>query len=237
MIPIHKILQKLRSDGIRAIPRGVRTIYRGWADRSLDRRFKIDTAGMNDELRALGAISDRADRGYGYEPIQLRVFREIQDAWRIEPGEYTFLDLGSGKGRALILAAECGFRRVIGVEFAPALHEIAQRNVARYRNLRPAAPPVEMYLEDAASYAIPDEDLVLFLYNPFDDAVLNRVIENVEASLNRSPRRFTVVYRNPRHGDILEKSPWFRTVTKTHAFTVYEGVGPARLSASAGSDP
>jgi predicted RNA methylase len=44
-------------------------------------------------------------------------------------GETTFVDIGSGKGRALIIAAEYAFKRIIGVEYSPSLATICRRNL------------------------------------------------------------------------------------------------------------
>lgn len=75
-----------------------------------------------------------------------------------QPEAFTFVDLGCGKGRVLTLAAEKGFRRVIGIEVHPALAAIARENVAR------SHPDIEIWNEDAVEVTLPSEKLVLFLF-------------------------------------------------------------------------
>jgi SAM-dependent methyltransferase len=102
---------------------------------------------------------------------------------------FTFVDLGCGKGRSLLIAARMGFRRVVGAEFAPELAAIARTNVqiARITN----ASVVDA---DAADFALPEGDLVVFLFNPFRSAVVQRVAANLAR-----PRldKLYAVYSNP----------------------------------------
>jgi SAM-dependent methyltransferase len=104
----------------------------------------------------------------------------------------TFVDLGCGKGRALILAHQAGFREVIGVEIAPRLLRAAKRNTRRL-NI-----PAALALADAATYHFPDRPIVAFLYNPFGTPTLEAVIEKLRG--HRHPVH--VIYVNPMH-DVL----------------------------------
>src|SRR5262249_27445537 len=108
---------------------GVQHHYNVWREKSFDRRLGISTFGIDTDVAALGATGEHVAQSAGYEPIQLPVFKAIMRAVRLDPRDYLFIDFGSGKGRALVLAARYGFERVIGVEFAPSLHEIAARNI------------------------------------------------------------------------------------------------------------
>jgi len=107
------------------------------------------------------------------------------------------LDLGSGMGRMVVFAAaEYPFRRVIGVEIASELHEIAQRNVARNRErLR---SDVELVNKDVLDYSIPDDVTVAYLYKPFSGPVFQHVIDELERSIERRPREIRIVYLAPR---------------------------------------
>ncbi len=99
--------------------------------------------------------------------------------------------MGSGKGRALLLAKQAGFGRVIGVEFAEELHTVAASNAqaAAKHGL-----PIETYLGDAGAFEFPDEPLVVHFFNPFHDPVMVRVIENLTDSYKRHPRPVVVLY-------------------------------------------
>jgi SAM-dependent methyltransferase len=108
-----------------------------------------------------------------------------------------FLDLGCGKGKPLLVAATYPFRRVIGVDISPACIAVARRNLACYGPERIDPARVELRVGDAEDVELPEEPLVLYLYNPFPGAVLERVVARLEASLRARPRPVALVYVNP----------------------------------------
>ncbi len=136
-------------------------------------------------------------------PLQ-RLFREITP-----PRNHTFVDLGAGKGRVLILAAQYGFQKVVGVEFSSALCEIARRNVAQCQKRRPWPGQVEILHLDVVDYPIQPDDGVFFLFHPFHGDVLARVVENLRQSLAAHPRRVCVIYHSPAHHRVLADSGLF----------------------------
>lgn len=105
-----------------------------------------------------------------------------------------FVDLGCGKGRGLILGAEAGFTRVIGVEFAPELLEDCRDNLRRARCLSRVA--TELYLMDAAEFIPPPGPLVVFLYNPFQGRTMARVVARLRDHAD-TRAEVRVVYINP----------------------------------------
>jgi hypothetical protein len=165
-----------------------------WEEARLDRRLGVDTRGRL-ELPGLDVRGD-ATQGHPYVATQPRLARWILGGLPPERGEYTFVDLGSGKGRMLIYAARAGFRRAIGVEFAAELHATAARNasVLTSRGLE-----IEPLLVDARAYEFPDEPLVVYFNNPFAEPVMQSVLENLAASYGRRPRPLVVVYQQMTH--------------------------------------
>ena len=112
-----------------------------------------------------------------------------------------FLDVGSGKGRAVLFAAcHYAFRRVIGVEVSASLHRVATENVRRYRG---QLAPIELINEDIQNWKIPNEVTVLFLYNPFWDSTFERFIGKVRQSLDECPREFRMIYENPQEHQMV----------------------------------
>jgi SAM-dependent methyltransferase len=107
--------------------------------------------------------------------------------------DYTFIDIGCGKGRVLLIASELPFRRIIGVEFAPSLAEIARQNLRHYRGLQ-RCKDIEVITGDATEYEFPSGPQVLYFYSPFSPAVLDQVVRRVEDSFQRSPRDLLVMF-------------------------------------------
>jgi hypothetical protein len=68
---------------------------------------------------------------------------------------------------------------------------------------------VELAVGDAEDFAFPREPLVVYLYNPFPGAVLERVVANLEASLREQPREAVIVYVNPHALSAITRSELF----------------------------
>jgi SAM-dependent methyltransferase len=106
-----------------------------------------------------------------------------------DPRKFTFVDLGCGKGRALLVAAKLGFKQVIGVEFAHELAKIAKENLAKMQ-----IPNAIVVLADAAEYRFPEGELVVYLYNPFSREVMEKVAANLGKLLSQ---KLYVIYKVP----------------------------------------
>jgi SAM-dependent methyltransferase len=191
-----------------------------WMDRGFDRRFGTDTCGVipPEQLDLEGEHARGANR---YEPIQLSVFRRIMRDLPVHHPDYAFLDLGSGKGRALLLASRFPFRRIIGVELSPALHAAAARNVAAFAARAPAARGIELVCGDAVRYPVPEGPLVCFFYNSFGRAVVEKLIVNLEIAHRGRSRHIFVVYRNPVCADLFERAGFMHTVALHSTYRIY----------------
>jgi len=137
-----------------------------------------------------------------------------------------FIDIGCGKGRVLLMAAEHGFRKIIGVDFAADLCLAARDNVERYRRSSNSSAVFSIEQRDACTYNVPDQPGVLFLYNPFNESVMRSFVANVERSLSQHPREFYVIYHMPLWNKVWAASPAFSKLAGTHMwsaewYTVY----------------
>ena len=109
----------------------------------------------------------------------------------------TFVDLGSGKGRVVLLAALGHFREVVGVELSPVLHATAVRNLARMRAAGAALSPVRLVHDDAVGFEPPAGPLIVFLYHPFRAPIAAQVMARLRASLEAAPRPVAILYGHP----------------------------------------
>lgn len=159
-----------------------------------ERRLGVDTAG--DHLLSDEGIASPERHDHSASSV-LDLHRAIRLATQA-PELEVFLDLGSGKGRAVLLAATLPFRRVIGVEFSPHLSALAQHNLdVAHPHLR--CGHVELVTTAAEDYNVPDDVSIVYLYNPFKGEAMNRVCENLRRSLLAAPRRLTIVVATPPH--------------------------------------
>jgi len=160
-----------------------------------------------------------------YQPTEPGPFAEMIASLPMDLGEFTFVDLGSGKGRTLLMASEYPFRRIVGVELLPALHQIAQENLASYTSESQKCFALEAVCGDAADFPFPDEPLVLYLFNPLPESSLRRVIANLERSLRTHPRAVFVLYHNPLLEHVLSESAALKKMGGTHQYSVYASTG------------
>jgi SAM-dependent methyltransferase len=159
-----------------------------------------------------------------YQPTEPALFHEMLQALGIDLSGFVFIDLGSGKGRTLLMAADYPFRRIVGVELLPELHRVAQENLQKYARATQKCFRLEAVGGDAREFEFPAEPMVLYLFNPLPEAGLLTVIHNLEQSLQTHPRKVFVLYHNPllEHG--LAKCGALRKTAGTHQYSVYESV-------------
>ena len=178
----------------------------GLAERGFDRKLPVTTAEV---LYEPGSVaSPNLPHGQLYEATPVALARAVLKDIPERLDGFTFIDFGSGRGRMLLLAAERPFKRVLGVEYSRELHEAAAANIERC-GLSGRVASVHC---DATEVAIPPGPCVLYFYNPFDDAVFERVLGNIEASYLLEPRPIYVIYYNAVHADLLDSSPLLRRV-------------------------
>jgi SAM-dependent methyltransferase len=201
------VLRQPRVRGLVArLPGGRSLVGSGW-DRThpFDELHGTDTSGfIAPEAAAAGrAALPHAVFYAGSQPsIVRRVLAQLPPL-----DSFAFLDLGCGKGRAVCIATEFPFRAIMGVELSPALTVCARRNAGVIASRHPERTAVQIINGDASSFALPEGDLVLFLYHPFDAALMAKVAANVDAALHRAHRTLYVVYYNPVAGQCFDASP------------------------------
>jgi SAM-dependent methyltransferase len=116
---------------------------------------------------------------------------------------YNFVDVGAGKGRALLLAAELPFRKFIGVELSEELARIAQRNVARWSLVTRPKVNIRVVNGDAATFRWPRTPLLVYLYNPFACTLIAQMAENLGAAAGSGSGLVDLIYVNPTCTDTL----------------------------------
>lgn len=156
-----------------------------------ERRWGSDTGGRV-MLEELGLAGEERTR---YEPSEWQALRRMLAPREVGPHD-VFVDFGSGKGRAVLRAAQYPFGRVVGVELADELSQVARRNLERNR-ARLRVTDVELVTADVLDYEIPDDLTVAYLNNPFTGELFATVLARLLESVDRHPRRLRLLYRNP----------------------------------------
>ncbi|KUY26314.1 MAG: class I SAM-dependent methyltransferase [Flavobacteriaceae bacterium] len=158
-------------------------------------RIKLSKVFTPDELN----IQNRY--AYKYEPIMHYSFNRMLKGIDWDWKESTFIDIGCGKGAAILLATRYNFKRYIGVELSPLLAEECRKNIRKFIGKREINYAV--YNCDATKYTIPDDVNVFYFFNPFAPPVLKVVMYNIELSLIRNPRKILILYFNAMYLPIV----------------------------------
>jgi SAM-dependent methyltransferase len=191
----------------------------GDAEYDWDHRVNTTSAGVGWHNRLLGVFHSP------YQPTEPDLFREMLDALKQQSHsdlrDFVFVDLGSGKGRTLLMASDYPFRRIVGVELLPALHQAAQENLSRYRSESQKCFALESICADATEFPFPAEPMVLYLFNPFPESGLRRMMANLERSLREHPRALYVLYHNPLLEHVLSGGAGLRRLHATLQYAVY----------------
>jgi SAM-dependent methyltransferase len=192
----------------------------GDAEFDWEHRVNTTSAAVTWRDRLLGVFHSP------YQPTEAGLFREMLDTLHqqthLDFRNFVFVDLGSGKGRTLLMAADYPFLRIIGVELLPALHDIAVENLGKYRSDTQKCFTLEAICADATQFDFPPAPTVLYLFNPFPEAGLRRVLEDLEQSLRAHPRAVYLLYHNPLLEHALGESTALRKVGGTHQYSIYE---------------
>jgi SAM-dependent methyltransferase len=174
--------------------------------RSFERRMGVDTVGA-EGLSGYGV--EGPDRIYHAASPTLTLRRALR---RLGAGpSEVFADIGSGKGQAVLVAAQLPYRRVIGVELAERMTEIARANVERARP-RLACQDIELVTADALEWEIPDDLTVAYLYCPFLGDTFDAFVERLVKSHDANPRPLHVVYAYPFEHNRLVRHDRFAVV-------------------------
>jgi len=142
------------------------------------------------------------------------VFHSLVRRWQRTPRaapieNTTFIDIGAGLGRAVLLASELGFRRVAGVEMHPMLAGIARRNLAKWRRAGRAKCPARILCADALEMDWPRGPALLFLFNPFGALVMRRLLRALAHAFGDRPGELDLLYVNREQEPVLEAQRGF----------------------------
>ena len=204
-------------------PERLRQRY-GDADYDWDYRVNTTSGTVGWRDRLLGEFHS------AYQPTEPAAFHEMlntlqqslnSDQAVLNFRDFTFVDLGSGKGRTLLMASDYSFRRIVGVELLLSLHDIAQQNLRQYKSEAQKCFRLESICGDATAFQFPEEPLVLFLFNPFPESGMRQVLWNLEQSLRSHPRAVYLIYHNPLLEHVFSECATLRKIVTTHQYSIF----------------
>ena len=188
-----------------------------------DQAHGVDTSGLVPAGNLLTGHPNDAHvtAYYGVAPS---ILRTLIVHWLETPPphpihQYTFIDFGAGKGRAMLVASELRFRQVVGIELNPALADIAQTNLDHWRATHksdataPKLAPIRLLEQDALTYDLPHTPIVAFLFHPFEAPVLKALLRRIESHFAKLPQNekpaLDLLYVNAECASVLDRHPAF----------------------------
>ena len=154
-----------------------------------------------------------------YYAVAPSILRTLIDRWRPTAphpiSRYTFVDIGAGKGRAMLLASQLPFHQVIGIELNPDMADIAQTNLDIWQAAHAAdttaskIAPTRLLQQDALDYDLPRTPTVIFLFHPFEAPVLKSLLRRIETQFNNRPGTLDILYVNAECRTVLDHHPAF----------------------------
>ncbi len=154
---------------------------------------------------------------YGVAPS---ILRTLIDLWRETPPpepihNYTFIDIGAGKGRAMLVASELPFRKVIGIELNPQMVITARQNIGHWQQSHAddttaqRLAPIQLLEQDALTFDFPSTPTLVFLFHPFEAPVLKQLLRRIETQFAKRSGTLDILYVNAECRTVLDKHPAF----------------------------
>ena len=196
-----------------------RSAGRKQATHPFDRDYGTETSGL---IPAKDLLTGHPHDAHvtAYYGVAPSILRALIDRWlQTEPAysidRYTFLDIGAGKGRAMLVASEMPFQEVVGIELNRDLSAVAQDNIARFQ-ASPASislSPVRLLQGDATTLGLPETPILAFLFHPFEAPVLRALLRSIEtqfAARGSAPARtLDLLYVNDECASTIDRNPAF----------------------------
>lgn len=212
-----QVRRAFEAGGVSHVIQVARARLRNWARvatnnelSAFDEKYGTDTSGKVDQVDLDTHKFASWWHAVAYQPAWPGLINQLLAATGIDPRSFTFVDVGSGKGRMVLEAAEAGFLKSVGVEFSESLLCIARRNAASFRE-RTTKDAIEFHYADASEFELPEGPLVVFLYNPFGEPVMRQVARRAAErwATNRDP--LSIWYHNPVCRECWDKAGFARS--------------------------
>jgi SAM-dependent methyltransferase len=210
----------------RSNPLRIRTTLRAIEDWWFDTTRSVETCAALPQPEPDQVVGELAD-SLTYSPVRANNVREsLRNLPTDNYSDYTFIDIGSGKGRVLFVAAEFPFRKVIGVEFAIHIHQQALQNIQRFSGWKRKCSTIESLNDNAAEFEFPNENLVIYLCNPFGPEIMARMLANLAQSLDRHPRHVIMILLWPERSLQVAEMRHMKPYQLNRRFHIYQSANP-----------
>ncbi|CAN5484021.1 hypothetical protein BH09BAC3_BH09BAC3_33990 [soil metagenome] len=205
-------------------------------NRRYDAVFEVDTAGYipTSKQEFIGENIKSAIYYYpANEPSLHLVFRFLGNR-KVDFTKFTFIDLGCGKGKPLLIASSYPLKSIVGVEASVSTSKIAGENISKYKNVKQKCSDITVQNADIFQYLLPEENLIILLSNPFDrdSPLYTELLNKIEAHGSLTGKKIFIIYYCPEsialfdYCKFLTKLAHFKTFFSSHDWVMYENKNP-----------
>ena len=188
-------------------------------DNLSDARWGVETTGRI-RTGELDVEGKHAKHLKGYEVSSPSLFKSAMKKIPKNYKDFVFIDVGSGKGKVLLLASRYAFSEIIGIEISKTLNNIAKQNllaIDHRQKKRQKCSNISLLSDDAASYQFPLANIVLYLFNPFDDVILQKLLDSLKVVAASGQYKIHLIYCNAVHADTVQNSGIFTASSRIRA--------------------
>ncbi len=197
--------------------------------RAYDARHHVETT-REEKLGEMGVAADAVKRGNSlYRVTWGWLIEKAFARLDIDAARYTFIDYGSGKGKAMLMASDRPFKQILGLEYAKGLHDIAEKNCRTYRSPSQKCHVLKPIHTDVLDFNPPPGPLVCFMCNPFDEATLRALFKKWRARHDAGEKDIRILYLNMRNileqAEVLKEQDWLSPLAEDKRFVLLAPAG------------
>ncbi|MBC9934432.1 class I SAM-dependent methyltransferase [Chitinophaga qingshengii] len=192
------------------------TLHRETTD-DFDSKYGSRTGVIIEQIELPEQVSeDRIKYAARFHPSPVKIVQQaLQDLvkYQVHYPEWTFIDIGSGLGRNLLLASQQGFKRIIGVEISSYLCEQALSNIEKYNAIEKTKCEAEIFNVDVLDFKFPAGNTVMYFWEPFTVAVQSKFIQGLEKHVAATPYQVVLIFLGTVFPGIIQ-SEFFKQAGK-----------------------
>ena len=148
-------------------------------------------------------INDYSDEIFDYMPsYKTTVAAPLRylDQSDFDLTEFSFVDIGCGKGKALIIANKFKFKEVIGYEINRQVYDVLCKNINKL-NIRNS-----QLINDSINADKIRNKSIIYFYNPFSENMTYDFFKKI--SLDKNLKQLIIIYVNPQYTKVLNQYKW-----------------------------
>lgn len=188
-------------------------------EEGFDKKHGTNTTNMMDFFEPQYIMNDQTF----YQTMPSSKITETFEMLNTDFDDYAFIDVGCGKGKPLLVASDYPFKKIIGIDIAAELINIAHSNINIYKKGELDTSRFELIHKSIEEYTIPEEKLVIHLFNPLNETLMETFLKQIEQSYKNYAREIIFIYVIPVHKEVFMQQDWLEEIpTSTWQIKIFK---------------